>query len=87
MTAYIQNYFLATPMSIPELMRVYYKHIPEGIRVQYKLHDKLSSQDYIYIRIKKGMYVLKQATILAYENLRQSLAPHVSAPIIGTVGI
>ena len=33
------------------------------------------------------MYGLKQAAILAYDNLKQGLAPHGYAPIIGTVGI
>ena len=87
MTEYIQHYFLATPMARPEFMKVRYKHIPDNIRFQYKLHDKLSSQDYIYIRINKGMYGLKKSAILAYENLKQSLTPHSYVPIIGTAGI
>ena len=86
-TVYIQIYFLFTPMARLEFMKVHYKHILEDIRAQYKLHDKLSSQDDIYIRINKGMYDLKQAAILAYENLKQSLAPHSYTFIIDTVGI
>ena len=74
-------------MAQPEFMKVYFKHILEDIRLQYKLHNKLSSQDYIYIRINKGMYGLKQAAILAYDNLKHSLTPHGYAPIIDTVGI
>ena len=48
---------------------------------------KLSSEDYTYIRINKEMYDLKQAAILVYEILKQSLAPHGYSSIIGTVGI
>ena len=37
---------------------------------------KLSSNGYVYIKTKKGMYVLKQATVLTYNNLVKDLAPH-----------
>ena len=36
---------------------------------------------------KKGMYGLKQAAILAYDNLQSNLKPFGYAPVIGTVGI
>ena len=87
MTAGIKVYFLATPMVRPEFMKVQYKYIPKDIRVKYKLHDKLTSQDYIYILINKGMYGLKQAIILAYDNLKEIMKPYGYAPIIGTVGL
>ena len=87
MTADIQNYFLAIAIARPEIMKVHFKYILEDIRLQYKLLDKLSSQDYIYIRINKEMYDLKQAAILAYKNLKQSLVHHSYAFIIGMVGI
>ena len=60
---------------------------PRGYSTAIKLHEKLSSEDYIYIRINKEMYDLKQAAILVYKNLKQSLAPYGYSPIIGTVGI
>ena len=33
------------------------------------------------------MYSLKQAAILAYDSLKQSLGPYSYTPIIGTVGL
>ena len=36
---------------------------------------KLSRDGYVYIKTKKVMYVLKQVSILAYNNLVKNLAP------------
>ena len=69
MSADITDYFLATPMAMAEYMKVEYKYIPHDIIEQYNLQDKVTTCGYIYIHIKKkGMYGLKQAAILAYEN-------------------
>ena len=59
MSADIKDYFLATPMSREEYMRVRVKHIPEDIFQRYHLRDKVTPEGYVYIRIKKGMYGLK----------------------------
>ena len=87
MGADISDYFLATPMKTPEYMKVKYSHIPDDIKQLYNLQEKVTANGYIYIRIKKGMYGLKQAAILAYDNLQKNLKPFGYAPVIGTVGI
>ena len=87
MSADIKDYFLATPMKKSEYMKVQYKHIPEDIRKHYNLGDKVTSDNYIYICIKKGMYGLKQAAVLAYNQLKEKLQPQGYAPVAGTVGI
>ena len=69
MTAGIKDYFLAMPMVKAKYMKVQYKHIPEDIKKKYDLKEKVTPNQYIYIRIKKGTYGLKQADILAYDNL------------------
>ena len=84
-SADIKNYFLVTPMAQAEYMKVQYKHISEDIRQQYNLQEKVTSDNCIYIRIKKGMYGLKQAAILAYNQLKQNLLPRGYYPVIGTV--
>ena len=86
-SADIQNYFLATPMDQPEYMRVKYKYFPADIRKRYQLDNIVTVDGYIYIRINKGMYGLKQAALLAYNNLKRCLAPHGYAPVPGTVGL
>ena len=87
MCADIKDYFLASPMEDPEYMRVKYNFFPEDIRIKYQLHEKVTPDGYIYIKIKKGMYGLKQAAILAYNNLKACLKPHGYFPINGTVGM
>ena len=87
MTANIIDYFLATPRSQLEYMKDQYQHIPEDMQSIYNLYTKVTAKNYIYIRIKKGVYGFKQAAILAYGNLKRSLLPFVYAPVIGTVGV
>ena len=87
MSADLKDFFLATPMEGDEYMRVKYKHIPEDIRIRYNLKTKVTKDDYVFIRIKKGMYGLKQAALLAYNHLKENLAQDGYSPIIGTVGL
>ena len=74
-------------MAQAEYMKVKYKQTTDDIKVQYNLHEKVTSNDYIYIKIKKGMYELKQATIFAYNSLQANLRSFGYAPVIDTVGI
>ena len=87
MSADIKDYFLATPMEQPEFMKVQFRHIPEDIREQYNLKDKVTKDNCIYIKIKKDMYGLKQAAVLAYNNLKANLKPAGYTLVVGTVGM
>ena len=60
-------------MERSEYMRVHYWHIPLDIRKCYKLDEKVTENGYVYIKIKKGMYGLKQAAMLAYDYLKDNL--------------
>ena len=87
MSADLKDFFLATPMARDEFMRVKLKYFPPDIRNKYHLDNTVAPDGYVYIRIKKGMYGLKQAALLAYQHLKQCLAPHGYAPVVGTVGL
>ena len=87
MTADIKDHFLATPMRDPEYMRVKIKYFPPDIIQRYHLNEKVTNTGWVYIKIKKGMPGLKQAALLAYEHLKNSLAPYGYYPIQGTVGL
>ena len=63
----LKDMFLQTPMLTPEYMKVPIKYFPQDIIDQYHLLDLLHSNGCIYIKIKKGMYGLKQASVLAYQ--------------------
>ena len=55
-------------MDTSEYMRIPYKYFLEDIIIRYNLENKLSG-GYIFVIIKQGMYGIKQAAILAYEQL------------------
>ena len=74
MSADIKKYFIATPMAKAEYTKVQYKNIPEDIRQQYHLQEKVTSDKCIYIHIKKGMHGLKQAAILTYDQLKKNFS-------------
>ena len=48
--------------------------IPEEIILAYNLHDIVNPDGWVYIEIRKGMYVLPQAGILANKLLEQWLS-------------
>lgn len=82
-----ERHVLHTPMLSPEYMKVHYQYFPTDIRRLYHLDQKVHTDGYIYIKIKKGMYGLKQAAILAYEFLSSLLKDASYAPITGTLGL
>ena len=85
MSTDLKDFFLATPMEGDEFMKVKYKHLPKDIRIWYRLKEKLTSDVNFFIRIKRGMYGLKQAAILAYTNLQKNLLQYGYNMIVGTV--
>ena len=83
----IVNYFLASPMNKSEYMKVKIKYLPQDIIDHYNLQNLVTEDGYVFIRIDKGMYGLKNAAILAYDNLKKHLAPYGYFPVKGTVGL
>ena len=67
-------------------MKIVWKHIPQDIRQKYALHNKLHN-GYIYVKIKKGMYGLRQAAVLAYDNLVNNLKTARYAPVPHAIGL
>ena len=86
-TADIKDFFLATPMAKPEFMKVPLKYFPADIVRKYNLHKKVSKDGLVYIRIIKGMYGLKQAAVLAYNQLVTKLQPFGYYPVPNTNGL
>ena len=87
MSADIKDFFLNSPMLRPEYMKVSYAHIPADIKEKYNLATKVTPSGHIYIKIKKGMYGLKQAAILAYQHLKSTLEPQGYYHVPGTIGM
>ena len=68
-------------------MKVPLKYFPQDIIDKYELHSIVTKDNYIYIKIKKGMYGLKQAAVLAYNQLVKNLANDGYYPVDTTNGI
>jgi hypothetical protein len=60
----IKNYYLGTPLPRFEYMKMLLSPFPEEIVQQYNL-NALAFDGWVYIEIRKGMYGLKQAGLLA----------------------
>ena len=72
----VKNFYLNTPMERYEYMKIPITHIPEEIINEYKLRPKVHTDRAVYIEIRKGMYGLPQAGMLANKLLKRRLAQH-----------
>ena len=68
-------------------MKLHKSEIPSDILTRYNMINIIDNNGYVHFKINKGMYGLKQAAILAYQQLKQHLAPHGYYPIPNTVGM
>jgi hypothetical protein len=76
------------PSKIFKLEIVHRRYLPQEIIDEYSLTDDyFDSKGYVYVEIRKGMYGLKEAAILAYDQLREHLAPFGYAPVTHTPGL
>ena len=76
MTLDIKNFYLNTPLGRYEYLRLKLTNLPEDVIENYGLKDKATSDGYVYVEIRKGMYGLPQAGMLAQELLKQRLMKH-----------
>ena len=67
MLANIKHFYLNNILPDPEFMRIPLKIIPQLIIDAYNLVTLVDKQGWIYMRIEKGMYGLKQAGIIANQ--------------------
>ena len=67
-------------------MKVPYKYFLADIKIRYNL-DKSVHNSYVYIKIQKGIYGLKQAVVLAYTQVSNLLKKSGYQPIIRLLGM
>jgi hypothetical protein len=72
----LNDFYLNTLMVRPEFMRMKLAELPKDFAQIYKLHDLANNNGFISIKIKKGMYGLPQAGILAQEHHKKCLNKH-----------
>ena len=68
-------------------MRIPLIIIPQEIIDAYNLTALVDNQGWIYMLIKKGMYVLKKAGIITNQELVKHMAPFVYYPVHHTPGL
>ena len=76
MTLDNKNFYFNSPLSRYEYLRVRLDNFPEDVITQYNLKDIVTSDGYVYIEVRKGMYGLPQAGLLAQELLEKRLEKH-----------
>jgi hypothetical protein len=82
----IKNYYLGTPLPRFEYMKMLLPRFPEEIIQRYNL-NALDVYGWVYIEIRKGMYGLKQAGLLANQLLQTRLSPFGYYPVRHTPGL
>jgi hypothetical protein len=70
----IKDFYLITPMKRYKYMHLKLADIPEEIIEEYKLCEIVTDNSYVYCIIRKGMYGLPQAGLIAQELLEQQLS-------------
>jgi hypothetical protein len=72
----IKDFYLNTPMTRPEYMRLKLSDIPEEVIEHYNLRNIATPEEYVYCEVNKGMYGLPQAGIIAQELLEKRLGEY-----------
>jgi hypothetical protein len=83
----IKNYFLGTPMTYYQYMRVQPSAIPQEVWDDSRYQIEPAADGFIYLEIRRGMYGLKEAAIIAFNQLVNKLAPSGYAPMPFTPGL
>jgi hypothetical protein len=71
----VKNYYLGTPLERYEYVRIPVSMVPGKFMDEYNLHS-LVHNGYLYVEVRKGMYGLPQAGLLANVLLEKRIAKH-----------
>ena len=78
---------METPISRAEYMMIHSKYFPPDIRYQYDIEGLIAADGYVYTKIIKGMYGLKQAAIIAYNHLIYHMETYGCYPVPFKTGL
>jgi hypothetical protein len=82
----IKNYYIGTPLPRCEYMIMVLSRFPEEIVQKYNL-NALAVDSWVHNEIRKGVYGLKQAGLLANQLLQTRVAPFGYYPARHTPGL
>ena len=74
MTIDISDFYLNTPLTRWEYVKLNLRDIPDEIISEYNLKQK-EINGFVYVKVRKGMYSLPQSSLLSNKLLQQNLAP------------
>jgi hypothetical protein len=86
MTGDLKEFYLGTPLNCYEYICIPLKLIPQAIIELYNLLD-IAVNGYVWAEVRRGMYGLPQAGILANQLLQRRLALHGYRPVPITPGL
>ena len=86
MTLDIKVFFVQIIMEHPEYMRIRSKYFSQSMKNKYSISSLVAEDGFVYCKIKRGMYGLKQATRLAHDslitNLKKMDTPQITIVLI-----
>ena len=82
----IANVYLGTPLDRYKYMKMPLDIFPQHIKEQYNLNN-MAYKGYVWLEIRKAIYGLPQAGILANKQLREKLQPHGYYGVAHTPGL
>ena len=85
--AEVKNFYLNNDLPDPKYMKLHIHIIPQEIIDKYALHNIVDKDGWVYLKIVKGMYRLKQAGIIANMELTRHLDKFGYHPVQHTPGL
>jgi hypothetical protein len=86
-TADIKNFYLNNPLKYYQYMKIHVSKIPPEIQKEYNVAAMADCNGYVYFEIRKGMYGLKEAGIVAWQHLVTHLKTYGYEPMRLTTGM
>jgi hypothetical protein len=83
----VKDFYLNNTMPNYEYMKIHISLLPDDVIAQYNLRDLQDANGFVYMEIRKGMYGLKQAGRIAYNELVTHLAKYGYVPSKTTQGL
>ena len=81
----IKNFYLGNKLTYYQYIRVHISMIPQEVLAEYGLAAE--SDGYVYFEVRKGIYGLKEAGLIAFKQLVTNLAPFGYEPMKFTPGL
>ena len=83
----IKDYFLQSDLPEPEYLYIHSKYFFKDIGDKYIIDGLIATDEFVYCKMKKELYGLKQAARLAHDKLVKNLAKYGYEPCNRTQNI